>query len=67
MSDVKSEIDEGKIVMSKTEQDQCVGVLNTVTLNVRKMHLLIDQSVKTWSVCNSVFLQEENWFEELPG
>ena len=43
MSDVKSEIDDGKIVLSKTEQDQGVGVLNTVTFDIRKMHLLMSE------------------------
>ena len=58
MSKVKCEIDDGKVVVNKTRLDAQTAGLNTVVLDVKKIHLLIDQSVKALSICNSICLQK---------
>ena len=58
MSQVQCQVDEGKIIVSEDRPDAQTTGTNTVVFDVKKVHLLIDQSVKALSICNSIFLQK---------
>ena len=58
MSEVQCHIEEGKIIVNKDSTDLRTTTTNTVVFDVKKVRLLIDQSVRALTICNSVCLQK---------
>ena len=58
MSEVQCQVDKGKIIVNKAGPEVQTTGFNTVVFNVKKVHLLIDQSVKGLIICNSICLKK---------